>query len=196
MDSTSLVRLRWRLRGAWLWPSFVVLTLVDAAIVTELPPIGDGASFVGGWLAGIIISLLAILALSVPLAYLIRRLASGMPMLVARNYAGAVITLAVTCALLAAGLVHSRVVRADQSALADATARAEAYIGDHAPAAFQADLRSLDVYELQPPEIYRTCATAAGGTRHYCVVVNRGKPFGASVTYAGSEPNSLISQGT
>lgn len=196
MDSAPLVRLHWRLRGAWLWPSFVVLTLLDAAIITELPPLGDGASFVGGWLAGMVISLLAILALSVPLGYVIRRLANGMPRLVARNYAGALITLAVSCALLAVGLVHSQVVSADAAALADATARAQAYIGDHAPVAFQADLRSLNVYELQPPEIYRTCASAGDGARHYCVVVNRSKPFGTSVSYAGSEPNSLIEQGT
>ncbi|MGI8945042.1 MAG: hypothetical protein ACR2GL_02230 [Thermoleophilaceae bacterium] len=33
-------RLRWRLRGAWLWPAFVVLTLLDGALLDLLPPLG------------------------------------------------------------------------------------------------------------------------------------------------------------
>ena len=41
---TSLVRLRWRRAGAWLWPSFVVFTLADAIIGHELPPAGSTES--------------------------------------------------------------------------------------------------------------------------------------------------------
>ena len=36
-------RLRWRWRGALLWPAFVVLTLVDALLLGVLPIAGDGA---------------------------------------------------------------------------------------------------------------------------------------------------------
>ena len=46
----SLTRLRWRLRGAWLWPSFLVLSLADATIIHAMPPAGDSATWVGGWL--------------------------------------------------------------------------------------------------------------------------------------------------
>ena len=72
-----------------------------------------------------------------------------MPRVVARNYAGALITLAVTLALLAGGLVHQHVVASDSVALQDASARAEAYIGAHAPAAFQHDLRTLDTVPVR-----------------------------------------------
>ena len=47
-------RLRWRLRGAWQWPAFMALTLVDAVLLVLLPPY-DGAPehlFPGVLLAG------------------------------------------------------------------------------------------------------------------------------------------------
>jgi len=104
MDAARpLVRLRWRLRGAWLWPTFVVLTLADAVIVHALPLSGDSASLVGSWLLSVVVSLLAIIALAPPLGFAVRRLRPDMPRLVARNYAGAVTTLTVSIVLLAAG---------------------------------------------------------------------------------------------
>ena len=61
-------RLRWRLRGAWQWPAFLALTLVDAVLLVLLPPY-DGAPehlFPGVLLAGFA-NLLAIVVLAPPL---------------------------------------------------------------------------------------------------------------------------------
>jgi hypothetical protein len=196
MDAVRpLVRLRWRLRGAWLWPTFVMLTVADAVIVHTLPLAGDSASLVGSWLLGVVISLLAIVVLAPPLGSAVRRLRPDMPRLIARNYAGALITLAVTIGMLAAGLAHRDVIKADLAALQDASARAEVYIGAHAPAEFQRDLLRLDTYEIRAPEVYRSCAVNPTRTRFYCVVVKRYLPFGKSVQYGGSEPNAVLSQG-
>ena len=41
-------RLRWRLRGARLWPTFAVLILLDALLLHHNPIAGDSASVVGG----------------------------------------------------------------------------------------------------------------------------------------------------
>jgi hypothetical protein len=35
-------RLRWRLRGAWQWPAFLALTLVDGIVLAVLPPYDGG----------------------------------------------------------------------------------------------------------------------------------------------------------
>jgi hypothetical protein len=178
MDGVALTRLRWRLRGAWMWPSFIVLTLLDGLALHARPIVGDHDSFIAGWLLGFI----------------------DMPKVVARDYAGAGVIVAATLALLGGGLAHHHVVTADQAALTDATARAEAYIGDHAPARFISPLRSLDSYAVQSPTIYRICAAAdqqsRNGANFYCVVVNRSAPFGRGVRYDGSESNALISEGT
>ncbi|MCA1656716.1 MAG: hypothetical protein LC713_03230 [Actinobacteria bacterium] len=34
-------RLRWRLRGAWQWPAFALITLVDGVVLDLLPPVGS-----------------------------------------------------------------------------------------------------------------------------------------------------------
>ena len=50
-------RLRWRLRGATMWPTFVVLTLLDGLVLHVLPPLRFGFSGIGVPLvAGILIA--------------------------------------------------------------------------------------------------------------------------------------------
>ena len=39
-------RIRWRLRGAWMWPTFVAVTLVDGLILHLLPPVGTGVDLI------------------------------------------------------------------------------------------------------------------------------------------------------
>ncbi|MET0809991.1 MAG: hypothetical protein ABWY65_02615 [Thermoleophilaceae bacterium] len=39
-------RMRWRLRGAWMWPSFVAVTLIDGVLLHRLPPIGTGVDLI------------------------------------------------------------------------------------------------------------------------------------------------------
>ena len=197
MDAAPLTRMRWRLRGAWLWPSFVVLTFADAAVIHDLPLSGDSASWVSGWLLGAVLSLIAIVALARPLGGAVRHGCGP----TCRGWSPATtrapsVTLGVTLALLAGGLVHQHVIASDNFAIQDATARAQAYIGDHAPQAFQRDLRRLDTVPVQAPDIYRTCASDVTSTYYYCVVVNRTQPFGRSVHYSGAESNELLSQGT
>ncbi|HET9093515.1 MAG TPA: hypothetical protein VFN36_00400 [Solirubrobacteraceae bacterium] len=197
MDAAPLVRLRWRLRGAWLWPSFAVLTIVDAVVVHELPLSGDvGLSLVGAWLFSSVLTLLGIAFLSGLVGRLVRRARPDMPRIVARNYAGAIVTLAVSGALLAGGLVHHATVTADRAALREAVARAVDYIGVHAPPTYQENLRMLVTFEVQSRTIYRSCVPDRAGTRQYCVIVNLGRPFGRGVSYSGAEPNSVLSQGT
>ncbi|MBO0768598.1 MAG: hypothetical protein J2O48_07935 [Solirubrobacterales bacterium] len=190
----DLVRLRWRLRGAWQWPSVVALTLADALIVHWLPPSGDSESLVGGWLIGLVLTLIA-LCLLVPLGgFLIRKRRPDLPRVVARNYAGALSTLLVSLALLAAGIANQATIRADHTALLDASQRAEAWIGFHAPARFQRNVQRLDTFQIQPQRVFRSCVS--DGPRYYCVVVDRSKPWGSGVRYDGSESNTLLSQGT
>jgi len=196
MDAAPITRMRWRLSGAWLWPTFVVLTVADAAVIHRLPLSGTTASLVSGWLLGMVLSLIAIVALAGPLGAALRWLRPDMPKVVARNYAGAVVTLAVTLALLAGGIVHQHVITSDNFAFQDATARAQAYIGDHAPQAFQTDLKRLDTVDVQAPDIYRTCASDVTHRYYYCVVVNRSQPYPRSVHYSGAESNALLAQGS
>jgi len=61
-------RLRWRLRGAWQWPAFGVLTVVDAVLLTRLPFYEEGpGTFVAGLLVATFANLLAVAVIG-PLA--------------------------------------------------------------------------------------------------------------------------------
>jgi len=99
-----LVRLRWRRAGAWLWPAFIFLTLVDAMIGHQLPPAGDTESLVAAALLALVANLLGVLFLSRPLGHLLRRARPDLPGVVARDYGGTLVVLAVTTAIVIAGL--------------------------------------------------------------------------------------------
>ena len=52
-DSLWVTRMRWRMRGAWLWPSFVALTLAEGVALELLPIAGDGP---GGIVPGVLLA--------------------------------------------------------------------------------------------------------------------------------------------
>jgi hypothetical protein len=194
MDGARLVRARWRLRGAWQWPAFAALTVADAVIGHLLPPAGESQSVAGALIDGLVLNLLGVLLLSWPIGLLIRRFRPDLPRVVAKDYAGTGVVIAITAALLGAGLAHRSSVLANRTAMREATARAEAWIGVHAPAAFRRDVALVDVFEIQAGSVYRACVPSLSG-RNYCVVVNVDEPWARSVRPAGSESNSVFGQG-
>jgi hypothetical protein len=191
-----LVRLRWRRAGAWLWPAFVLLTLVDAVIGHQLPPAGATESLAGAALLALVVNLLGVLLLSRPLGWVLRRRRPDLPDVVARDYAGTLTVLVVTATIATIGLVHAPAIKASQRAMRDAITRAQAWIGDRAPSEFRRNLQFVSLLEIQAGAIYRACVPNAAGTRSYCVIVNRQLPFERSVTFSGYEPNSVLGAGT
>jgi hypothetical protein len=191
-----LVRMRWRRAGAWLWPSFILFTLADAAVGHLLPPAGAGESLAAGALLGLVANLLAVLLLARPIGMLLRRVRGDLPAIVARDYGGTVAVLAVTAVVAIAGLAHRSAIQASERAVQDAIVRAQAWIGDRAPGEFRRNLRLVNLLAIQPGSIYRACVPNAAATKSYCVIVNRALPFERSVTFAGYEPNSVLGAGT
>ncbi|HEV3129283.1 MAG TPA: hypothetical protein VGY32_09890 [Solirubrobacteraceae bacterium] len=192
-----LARARWRRRGAWLWPAFVVLTLADALVGRLLPFSGNTQSVATGAVAGLCLNVVGVILLSRPLGWLIRRLRPSVPNVVARNYGGSIVVIAVFVALSSAGLAHRSSVLAERRAMQEAVARAQAWIGDRAPAPFRRNLALVDMFAIQAGSVYRSCvpSQAPSGPRDYCVIVNLSAPFAGSVKFAGSEPNSMFSAG-
>jgi hypothetical protein len=195
MESAWLHRARWRWRGALLWPTFVLAVFADGVIASVRPFVGDSQSFGGGVLAGLIINLLGVMLLSVPVGALIRRARPDMPAQVARNYGGALVVVVLTAGLLAIGMVHHTGVLSDQRVLDDAIVRAEAYIGDRAPAEFRVNAAHTDTFVIQPGVLYRTCVPSRDRLRYYCVIVRPRLPLSQSVVPAGSEPNAVFAEG-
>ncbi|HEY1510078.1 MAG TPA: hypothetical protein VGF93_13800 [Solirubrobacteraceae bacterium] len=195
MDGAWLHRMRWRRRGAWLWPAFVALTIAEALVVHALPVSGDGQTVVGAGLVALVLNLIAVILLSRPLGAMLRRARPDLPDIVARDYAGTIVIWLIAAAFLAAGLLHHSTLVAHRAAMDDAIKRAQAYIGDRAPAEFRRNLQSVDTFVIQPGSIYRTCVPSDYRRRTYCVIVKTKLPFAQSVSFAGYEPNEVMSAG-
>ena len=88
VESVWRQRLRWRLRGAWQWPVFAVLTVVDAALAAWLPWTGEGADAIGAFLFAGFLNLLAVAVLAPFLGMALRRRRRDLPFMIARDYAG------------------------------------------------------------------------------------------------------------
>ena len=193
---TRLVRLRWRRAGAWLWPAFVAFTIVDAVIGHDLPPAGSTETLFAAALLGLFLNLLGVLFLSRPLGWALRRVRPDMPQVVARDYGGTIVVLALTATLVLAGVTHRPAIQASQRAMQDAIARAQAWIGDRAPDEFRRNLQMVSLLAIQAGTIYRACVPNVENTKNYCVIVNRSLPFDQSVTFSGYEPNATLASGT
>jgi hypothetical protein len=191
-----LVRLRWRRAGAWLWPSFVLLTIADAAIGHGLPPAGSTETLFAAALLGLVLNVLGVLLLSRPIGWALRRARPELPRFVARDYAGTFVVMAVTGALLLAGAMHRPAIQAERRAMQDAIVRAQAWIGDRAPDEFRRNLEFVSVLAIQGGTIYRACVPNVQNTKSYCVIVDRTKPFDQSVRFSGYEPNATLASGT
>lgn len=195
-ESGALQRLRWRRRGAWLWPTFIAATIADGAIGAALPPQGDSQSAVGLAIVAGVINLVAIVLLTRPLAAAVRRVRPELPMIVARDYAGRVLILGITAALLIAGLVHRPTVQQHQRTMRDAIVRAQAWIGDRAPSTFRRNVQFVSTFTIEPGWMFRMCVPSQDGRRTYCVIVNTNLPLQHSVRFDGYEPNTVFAQGT
>ncbi|HEX3688760.1 MAG TPA: hypothetical protein VHV28_03660 [Solirubrobacteraceae bacterium] len=195
MEAAWIARARWRWRGAWLWPAFVVAALLDGVIATVRPFVGGRQGFAGGVLAGLVLNLLAVLFCSRGLGLVLRRWRTDMPMGVARNYAGTAAVALVSAGLLAIGLARHPGIVDNEHALRDAVVRAVAYIGDHAPQTFRVNARRSDTFTIQAGAMYRTCVASQDGKRSYCVIVKPGLPSERSVVFDGYEPNWLFAEG-
>lgn len=192
MERVWAARLRWRLRGAWLAPLLVLLTLLDALLIHYRPLAGDGrTAFFAALLLASFLNLVAIAALAPFAGMAWRRVRPELPVVVARDRAGVVLVLLVTAGLLTAGLLHHGTVVRNADTLADAHARAVAWIGTYAPAEFRRHVALADTVAVVPGSLYRTCAPDPAHGRSWCVVV---RAHGA-VRHDGGTPNAVFQAG-
>jgi hypothetical protein len=189
------VRMRWRRTGAWLWPSFVLLVVVDGVVGHLLPPAGTTETLVAAGLLGLVLNVIGVVLLARPLGMVIRKFRPDIPGVVARDYGGTVVVFAVAIALVSVGIAHRPAIQARQRDINDAVARAQAWIGDRAPDEFRRNLEFVSLLAIQPGTIYRACVPSVDGKRSYCVIVNRDLPFQSSVRFSGYEPNSVLAAG-
>lgn len=182
-------RLRWRLRGALLWPVLVVLTIADALLLGRLPIAGDdGTPFVPALLLAMFFNLVALAVVAPFVSRRLRRRRPDLPKVIADDRAGAALVCAVTLALLAGGLGHRPAVDDVQRDLGVQQAAAREFIANEAPPEFRARTDESTSLKLED-ELYRTCAPGDDPKRWFCVFVSTDTRPPGIVVDEGREPN-------
>jgi hypothetical protein len=182
-DSLWLARMRWRMRGAWLWPSFVVLTLAEGVALEVLPITGDGP---GGVLPGVLLAgfanLILIAAVAPLAAHWLRKRRPDLPRVVAHNRAGTGLLLAFAAAILAGGLIHRPAVAAAEDDLRAQAIAVHDYVVAQAPE-YRPGIALADPLRVED-DLYRTCVPGPDPKRWLCLFVNTGqRPAGVTLDH-------------
>jgi hypothetical protein len=173
-------RLRWRLRGAWMWPAYAVLTLLDALILHELPPVSGGVDFVP---ALIVSSFCNLFLMGAVAPWLGRRLAQregsgsidGIPLSVRtevlKDRTAAVLLGIATLGLIAAGLAAQPLIVSETRDTERNAEIVREYVLTEAPHEIQRNVDTANTVKLEDG-YFRTCVNYDARDRAYCLFVD------------------------
>jgi hypothetical protein len=173
-------RLRWRIRGAWQWPAYAVLTLLDAVILHALPPVTGGVDFVPGL---IVSSFGNLFLMGVVAPWLGRRLAqresgtggNGIPLSVKievlKDRSAALLLAFATLGLVAAGLATQPLRVNETEDLERNSELFLSYVAEHAPAEIVRNDQTANTIRLEDG-YFRTCINYDDRSRVWCVFID------------------------
>jgi fatty acid desaturase len=175
MERASLTRLRWRLRGAWQWPTFGVLLVVDAVLLSVLPIAGDEEpdAFAAAVLS-LFFNLVAIAVLGPVFGWLWRRRQPELPSVVARDRGGTAGLVLVTAVLLALGIVHHTDVTDQREELAVQALIVARYVGHRTEPQYRqyrAHVDEMNTVSLGEG-LYRACIPGDDPARALCLFIH------------------------
>ena len=201
-------RLRWRLRGAWQWPAFGLLTLLDGLVLDRLPPEApDRLNFIEGVLIATFANLILVGALAPFLAKRLARrreaslAAAGEPAPSAESAQGQreVLQDRVGTALLAAGLAAALVSGiANRPAIVSETEDTEEvarqlrdYVARSGSEELHRNLETANTIRLSEG-YFRVCVARDDRRRHFCLLVDTNKDPTQVRRDPSAEPNSAF----
>ncbi len=164
-------RLRWRVRGAWMWPAFAVLTVLEALILHARPIAGDRTDLAAGLLLAAFFNLLAVAVVAPMAGMLLRRRRRDLPRVVAHDYAGTALLGVVLVAFVVAGAIHRPAVMQRQRDVVAQAAAVHDYVLTQAPRAYRVNLDRADTRRVDS-ELYRTCVPGPDPQRSLCLFVS------------------------
>ena len=161
-------RLRWRLRGAWQWPAFAVLTIADAFVLHELPPVQGGVDLVPGLIISSFANLFLIGAVAPWLARRVAaRQAGTAPTEVLGDRIATGLLCAATAGLIAAGLAARPVIVSETEATEENARAVRAFILSRGPEEARRNLDTANTVRLADG-FFRTCVARDDRRRAYC----------------------------
>jgi hypothetical protein len=198
-------RLRWRLRGAWMWPTFVALTLADGVVLHLLPPLRFGFSEVGlSLVAGILIATFGNLVLVGAIApWLARRMvarraaedelrvpAQALREVMADRFGTVLLALGFV-GVLASGLASIPLINGETDSRNRAARALVSYVHARAPAEIRANNNQGAVETVRLADGYfRSCIPFRDRRRWWCVFIDANKRPASVVKDPSAQPNS------
>jgi hypothetical protein len=183
-------RLRWRLSGAWQWPAFAVLTVVDAVVLARLPFSGGRADLLGCLLVAGLLNLIVIAVASHLGGWLLRRRRSHLPREIAADQAGAIGLVALCVVLVAGGLAHRSTLQAHDKLVAMVLRESRVFAAHRAPARYL-PLHGADTVQ-QGTDVFRTCYSGPDPRRDFCVVIRTDEPSLIKRVDPDQRPNATV----
>lgn len=168
---TRITRLRWRLRGAWQWPTFAAAIVVETLLLHLLPIAGYGTGVAPALLLAGLFNLVTVAVLAPLAGIALRRRRPDLPRIVARDYAGTALVIAVALLIAALGIAHHGSVSAHDRVMRRLSDAVRAFAVGHAPAAYRANVDRGDVLQLDS-RLYRACVPDDVAQRFWCVLVD------------------------
>jgi hypothetical protein len=167
----GLRRMRWRLRGAWLWPTFVAATLVEMPLLHALPVQGESTGWISALLVAGCLNLVAVVVLGGPGGVLLRRRRPDLPKVVASDYAGTAALGVVALGLVVAGLVHRPVIVDRRAAFDEQLLAVHRWVAQHGDAYANVQVSRADTVAVDE-DLFRTCVPGRDPKRWLCLIVD------------------------
>jgi hypothetical protein len=176
-------RLRWRLRGALMWPVFAVLTIGDGLLLHFLPPNRSGVRIIPGL---IIASFANLFLIGVVAPFIARRLATRerhahraegrepVPPEVLLDRSASILLIVATIGLAAAGLGNRPVIVSETRATEENANLVESYVNAHGTAEVKANLQTANSRKLANG-YFRTCINLNDRSKAFCMFVDTNK---------------------
>ena len=197
-------RLRWRLRGATVWPAFVVTTLLNGLILDLLPPVATTGL---NYLEGVLIATFGNLFLVGALApFLSKRLAQRgqvasaagtTPVVEAellRDRVGTALLAAGVAASLASGLANRPLIVSETQASEQNAEVVRDYVNHSGDEELRRNLETANTIRLGEG-YFRTCIARDDRSRLVCLLVDTEKEPAGVRRDPSAVPNSLVGGG-
>jgi hypothetical protein len=190
-------RLRWRLRGALMWPAFAVFTLGDGLLLHYLPPNRTGVKLIP---ALIIASFANLFLLGAVAPWIARRLVARertayrherrdpLPPEVILDRTATILLGVAAVGLLAAGLGNRPVIVSETNATREAAQRARDFVAAHGTPQAKANIDDANTRRLADG-YFRICVNLNDRARAFCMFVDTKK--NTVVRDPDSRPNKV-----
>lgn len=162
--------MRWRLRGAQLWPAFAIVTVFEMPLLHWLPLAGERTGLLPALLLAGCLNIIAVALVGGLGGVLLRRRRRDLPKVVADNYAGTAALGAVALVFVAVGLAHRPEIADERARFDEQSLAVRSWVDVHGDAVTRAHVNAATTVRIDTG-VYRTCVPGGDPRRWLCLIV-------------------------